>query len=95
MSQHADETITTNVFNDIVTELSGWEERIERQFKGVAGKALASLQSPFVEDVGEKLKSNSIQYSYLESINEQIERAETKLAALKGEITLLENGRGV
>lgn len=93
LSEHADETTTTNFFNDLVAELSGWEDRIERQFKGVSGKALGALQSPFVEDMREKIRDSSMRAAYLESLEEQIARAEQRLAHLNGEI-VAENREG-
>lgn len=81
LSQHTDETIVANFFNDLVSELSGWEDRIERQFKGVAGKALASMQSPFVDEVKEHIKDAGLRESYIASLEERLARAEERLAA--------------
>lgn len=80
LSGHADETVVANFFNDLVSELSGWEDRIERQFKGVAGKALASMQSPFVDEVKEHIKDAGLRESYIQSLEERLARAEERIA---------------
>ena len=89
LNSHTDETITTNFFNDLVGELSGWEDKIERQFKGVAGKALASMQSPFVETFRDRVRTSTLQEDYIQSLEERLIRAETRVA----ELTALTNGQ--
>ncbi len=57
LCQHADDTTVANFFNDLSGELTGWEDRIERQLKGVAAKSLANLPSPFTQDFLERLQT--------------------------------------
>jgi hypothetical protein len=59
LCQHADDTTVANVFNDLSGELTGWEDRIERQLKGVAAKTLATLPSPFTQDFLERLQATA------------------------------------
>lgn len=89
LGQHVDETISTNFFNDLVNELSGWEDRIERQFKGVAGKALASMQSPFVEVFREQIRDVSYREAYLLDLEAKIAQAEMRLSAVDADFTIV------
>ena len=47
------DTITTNnVFAHITTALIGWEEKVQRQLKGLAGHA--PQKNPFIREIEEK-----------------------------------------
>jgi flagellar motility protein MotE (MotC chaperone) len=82
LAQHVNETVSTNFFNDLVAELSGWEDRIERQFKGVSGRALASLQSPFIENFREQLRDATAREALLLQLQGQLQQAERRLELL-------------
>lgn len=63
LCQHADDTTVANFFNDLCGELTGWEDRIERQLKGVAAKTLATLPNPFTHDFLERLQATTARQS--------------------------------
>lgn len=85
LALHVEDAISAGFFNDLVGELSGWEDRIERQFKGVSGRAIASLQSPFIEGFKEKLGEATAKHLQLEQLEGEILHAEERIRILVAE----------
>lgn len=60
LSKHIDDDVlVSTVFNDLATELGGWEDKVERRLKGVSAKVLPTLTSPFMENFNEKVRGVS------------------------------------
>lgn len=58
--QQVDEIVINNVFESFSLDLIGWEEKIEKRLKGVAGKNLETLSSPFIKEFTDNIpKSES------------------------------------
>lgn len=48
--QETDPILVNNIFDTLGTALMGWEDKIEKRLKGVAGKNVEGLTSPFVKE---------------------------------------------
>jgi hypothetical protein len=47
--ESVDDIVRNNVFESLSLKLIGWEQKIEKRFRGVAGQNIDSLESPFVK----------------------------------------------
>lgn len=48
-----------NVFAALMSDLVGWEDRLEKRLRGVSGKALQMLDNPFVREFTDGLKQST------------------------------------
>lgn len=57
--QGLDQIQISNLFNDLATELVGWEDKLDKRLKGVSSKALDQLNNPFLDDFKQKTQAGS------------------------------------
>ncbi|HEC66048.1 MAG TPA: hypothetical protein ENI23_12205 [bacterium] len=55
VSQGVEGTQINNVFNSLALELGGWEDKIEKSLKGIKGKAIEQVRSPWIEEFKDKV----------------------------------------
>lgn len=58
-NQGLEDLQVNSIFNDLAVSLTGLEDKLEKRLKGVASKALAQLENPFVADFKAELKERT------------------------------------
>lgn len=59
VEQGLDEIAINNLFAKLSVELVGWEEKIEKRLRGVAGRALENLENPLIKEFKTELRAAS------------------------------------
>ncbi len=57
--QGLDEIAINNIFAKLSVELVGWEEKIEKRLRGVAGRALENLTNPLIKDFKDSIRAQT------------------------------------